>query len=193
MLDDAIAVTKADRGLLLEAGPGGKLKARLARNKKRRNSATRLHHAQSSGAGPGTEGGDRGCERRPGAGGGREKENWHKRAHVHPHSFIAAPLYALPSEDASASETPQHGELLGAIYLDSTHPAAFSELVRHIFDALAVEAASILENARHMERSVSAGFWSTRWIGPRHSAGAAATRLPRVSPSHRFRHQSSLH
>src|SRR5208283_3402582 len=81
-----------------------------------------------------------------------DRQSAEKIVHVHPHSFIATPLYALADNDSAEPEAPRHGELLGAIYLDSTHPAAFSELVRQIFDALAVEAASILENARHVER-----------------------------------------
>lgn len=151
MLDDAIAVTKADRGLLLEAGPGGKLKARLARNKGGENlplDSITPNHAVLDQALKEETGVVTGDPELAAA----NHTSGQKIAHVHPHSFIAAPLYALPSEDAAESETPQHGELLGVIYLDSTHPAAFSELVRHIFDALAVEAASILENARHMER-----------------------------------------
>ncbi len=151
MLDDAIAVTKAERGLLLEAGADGKLKARLARNKNHESlpldciAPNEAVLDQALREETGVVIGDPELAE-------ANKDTWHKRAHVHPHSFIAAPLYALPADEAAASETPQHGELLGAIYLDSTHPAAFSELVRHIFDALAVEAASILENARHMER-----------------------------------------
>jgi serine phosphatase RsbU (regulator of sigma subunit) len=151
MLDDAIAVTKADRGLLLEAGPGGKLKARLARSKSGEGlpldsiTPNQVVLDQALREETGVVTGDPELAE-------ANKETWHKRAHVHPHSFIAAPLYALAEEEGQETEKPQHGELLGVIYLDSTHPAAFSELVRHIFDALAVEAASILENARHMER-----------------------------------------
>ena len=41
---------------------------------------------------------------------------------------------------------------LACLYLDSRRPAAFSKLDRQILDALAVEAASILDNARLVER-----------------------------------------
>jgi phosphoserine phosphatase RsbU/P len=44
------------------------------------------------------------------------------------------------------------GRLLGALYLDSRRPTAFSKLDRQILDALAFEAASILDNARLVER-----------------------------------------
>jgi sigma-B regulation protein RsbU (phosphoserine phosphatase) len=46
----------------------------------------------------------------------------------------------------------KRGQLLGAVYLDSRHPAAFSDIDRQILDALGVEAASILDNARLVER-----------------------------------------
>src|SRR5258708_978834 len=46
----------------------------------------------------------------------------------------------------------ERGHFLGVLYLDSRRPAAFSKLDRQILDALAVEAASILDNARLVER-----------------------------------------
>jgi sigma-B regulation protein RsbU (phosphoserine phosphatase) len=42
--------------------------------------------------------------------------------------------------------------LLGAVYLDSKRTAAFSALDRQILDALGAQAASILDNARLMQR-----------------------------------------
>jgi len=44
------------------------------------------------------------------------------------------------------------GEFLGVLYLDSKRPTAFSKLDRQILDALAADAASILDNARLVER-----------------------------------------
>jgi sigma-B regulation protein RsbU (phosphoserine phosphatase) len=46
---------------------------------------------------------------------------------------------------------PAHGQFLGVLYLDSRRPAAFSKLDRQILDAIATEAASILDNARLVE------------------------------------------
>src|SRR5690348_18249238 len=46
----------------------------------------------------------------------------------------------------------KRGEFLGVLYLDSRRPAAFSKLDRKILDALAADAASILDNARLVER-----------------------------------------
>ena len=56
---------------------------------------------------------------------------------------------------ASSTESVVHiqrGQFLGVLYLDSRRPAAFSKLDRQILDALAVEAASILDNARLVEQ-----------------------------------------
>jgi len=41
---------------------------------------------------------------------------------------------------------------LGVLYLDSKRPTAFTKLDRQILDALAADAASILDNARLVER-----------------------------------------
>jgi sigma-B regulation protein RsbU (phosphoserine phosphatase) len=151
MLDHAITITKADRGVLLVADSGGELKARLARDKSGKSlppdsitpSQRVLDQALKEQTGVAIGDPDLAAA---------DQKSGDRTFHIHPHSFIATPLYALPEGDAAISESPQHGDLLGAIYLDSTHPAAFSELVRQIFDALAVEAASILENAHHMSR-----------------------------------------
>jgi serine phosphatase RsbU (regulator of sigma subunit) len=47
---------------------------------------------------------------------------------------------------------PKRGQFLGVLYLDSRRAAAFSTLDRQILDALAVQAASILDNARLVDR-----------------------------------------
>jgi serine phosphatase RsbU (regulator of sigma subunit) len=54
--------------------------------------------------------------------------------------------------DSTKPATESRGGLLGAIYLDSRYKAAFSDLEIQILDALAMEAASILDNARLLER-----------------------------------------
>ena len=68
-------------------------------------------------------------------------------------SVVAIPLYAMPRASTTESIVAcQRGQFLGVLYLDSRRPAAFSKLDRQILDALAVEAASILDNARLVER-----------------------------------------
>lgn len=147
MLDHAIAITKADRGLLLEADSSGALKARLARSSNGESlppvsmtpSRTVLDQVLALPTGILARDIEHGAE---------DEES----ARQHAHSFIAAPLYSLPSDNSVDSETAPRGQLLGALYLDSRHHTAYFDHVHQIFDALAVEAASILDNARHMER-----------------------------------------
>ena len=66
---------------------------------------------------------------------------------------MAIPLYAV-SRGSSADSAAQsaHGHFLGIVHLDFRRPTAFSRLDRQILDALAMEAASILDNARLVER-----------------------------------------
>jgi serine phosphatase RsbU (regulator of sigma subunit) len=68
-------------------------------------------------------------------------------------SVVAIPLYNMPrASTAESALEVQRGHFLGVLYLDSRRTAAFSKLDRQILDALAVEAASILDNARLVER-----------------------------------------
>ena len=68
-------------------------------------------------------------------------------------SIVAIPLLSLmhlqPSDTTSVNAA---GELLGVLYLDSPRPAAFSALDRKVLDALAVEAASVLDKARLIQK-----------------------------------------
>jgi serine phosphatase RsbU (regulator of sigma subunit) len=152
MLDRAIAITNADRGLLLEADPSGSLRHRLARSTgsvsmpvesfSPTQTALRLAVERQSGV---------------------ITEDLHQ-AHAalqgaesiiaqRLRAVVAIPLYAMPR--ANTAESIVHvkrGHFLGILYLDSRRPAAFSKLDRQILDALAVEAASILDNARLVER-----------------------------------------
>jgi serine phosphatase RsbU (regulator of sigma subunit) len=67
-------------------------------------------------------------------------------------TVVAIPLYST-SRGTSDTGAPLHrGDLLGVIYLDSRRIAAFSAIDRQILDALAVQAASIIDNARLVER-----------------------------------------
>src|SRR5208282_2700948 len=68
-------------------------------------------------------------------------------------AVVVIPLYA--SSRASSEGTGvdvRRGDFLGVLYLDSKRPTAFSKLDRQILDALAGDAASILDNARLVER-----------------------------------------
>jgi sigma-B regulation protein RsbU (phosphoserine phosphatase) len=152
MLDHAIAITNAERGLLLEADASGSLRQRLARRTGNKSmtadsfspTKTALRLAVESQSGVITE--DlhladvalKGAESIVAQG---------LRA------IVAIPLYAMPR--ANTTESILHakrGQFLGVLYLDSRRPAAFSKLDRQILDALAVQAASILDNARLVDR-----------------------------------------
>ena len=61
-------------------------------------------------------------------------------------SLVVLPLYSFSRAEGEG------GSLLGVLYLDSKRPAAFSGLERQILDALATEAASVIDNARMVER-----------------------------------------
>jgi phosphoserine phosphatase RsbU/P len=152
MLDRAITITNAERGLLLEGTSEGALLHRLARRAGGVGMATEgfsptqtaLRMAVESQTGVIT--GD--LQQADVALQGAQSIIAQRLR-----SVVAIPLYAMPR--ASTTESIVHiqrGQFLGVLYLDSRRPAAFSKLDRQILDALAVEAASILDNARLVER-----------------------------------------
>jgi sigma-B regulation protein RsbU (phosphoserine phosphatase) len=68
-------------------------------------------------------------------------------------AVVVIPLYAMSRASTQESALNiKRGDFLGVLYLDSRRPAAFSRLDRQILDALAADAASILDNARLVER-----------------------------------------
>ena len=67
-------------------------------------------------------------------------------------AVVVIPLYATSRAASESATNVSRGEFLGVLYLDSKRPTAFSKLDRQILDALAADAASILDNARLVER-----------------------------------------
>jgi len=68
-------------------------------------------------------------------------------------SVIALPLQSVaPVRATDQTMLSAPGTLLGVLYLDSQRPAAFSRLERQILEALAREAASVLDNARLLQK-----------------------------------------
>ena len=68
-------------------------------------------------------------------------------------AVVVIPLYAMSRANTQESMINiKRGDFLGVLYMDSRRPAAFSKLDRQILDALAADAASILDNARLVER-----------------------------------------
>jgi phosphoserine phosphatase RsbU/P len=152
MLDHAIMVTSADRGLLLEADSSGALRVRLAR----RSGGLRLSPESVA---PSQTALRQALERQCGvitedlAQAGLELQAAQSIVAQHLRAVVAVPLYAMHRASSAESVTQVHRkDLLGMVYLDSRRPAAFSKLDRDILDVLGVEAASILDNARLVER-----------------------------------------
>ncbi|HTX16745.1 MAG TPA: SpoIIE family protein phosphatase [Candidatus Baltobacteraceae bacterium] len=151
VLDHAIAVTDADRALLLEPGDSGSLQPRFARgaglvrlpSESFSPSQTALRMALDHRASIITEDlaqADSGLQA------AQSIVSQQLRA------VVVIPLYAGGRTHTTESGIHKGGDLLGALYLDSRRRAAFSKLDRQILDALAVQAASILDNARMVER-----------------------------------------
>ncbi len=151
MLDHAISITNADRGLLLEPDAAGTLKLRLARSSKGDSlatdtispSQTALRQAIDRQAGVIT--GDLNLA-------DLNLKSAESIVVQNLRSIVAIPLYAMPRANSDQSIVLKRGQLLGAVYLDSRRPSAFSDIDRQILDALGVEAASILDNARLVEQ-----------------------------------------
>ncbi len=153
MVDHAIVVTDADRGLLLEPNPPSGLRVRLARQRGGRSlpveglepSQTAIRSAVEQKHGVVTEDVEKAADLNLQAAQSIIAQRLR--------AVVVIPLYAMTDRKLSDEmQTPARGELLGVIYLDSRRPAAFSSLERQILDALAVDAASVIDNARLIER-----------------------------------------
>ena len=154
MIDHAIAVTDADRGLLEEAAEGrpDSMRVRLARRaggqrlppESMTPSQTAIQLAMRQQSPVITE--DL----------AQAEMNLQAAASIVAQGLravVVIPLYASARASTDASSTDvRRGDFLGVLYLDSKRPTAFSKLDRQILDALAADAASILDNARLVER-----------------------------------------
>jgi len=152
MLDHAVAVTDADRGLLLEADATGTLRVRLAR----RTGGMRLPPESLS---PSQTAIQLALKKQSSvitedlAQAEMDLQAAQSIVAQRLRAVVVIPLYALSRANTDQSVINiKRGEFLGVLYLDSRRPAAFSKLDRQILDALAADAASILDNARLVER-----------------------------------------
>jgi len=152
MLDHAISVTDADRGLLLEADAAGALKVKLARRsggvrlppESLTPSQTAIQLALKQQSPVITE---------DLAQADMDLQAAQSIVAQRLRAVVVIPLYAMSRANTQESMLNiKHGEFLGILYLDSRRPAAFSKLDRQILDALAGDAASILDNSRLVER-----------------------------------------
>ncbi len=152
MLDHAIAITDADRGLLLATDSSGSLRVRLARSR----GGTRLAPGEVA---PSQTALRQALEQQSSV---ITEDLAQARADLQAaesvmlqrlRAVVVIPLYAKPRDSAADSAMQgERGDFLGIVYLDSRRPFAFSKLDRRILDALGVEAASILHNAHLAER-----------------------------------------
>lgn len=147
MLDHAIAITDADRGGLLHLDAAGSLRLRIARRsgglrlpaESIAPSQTALRMALEQKSSVITE--DLALT-------GIDLQAAQSIISQQLRAVVVIPLYAMDH----SGETPLAGdELLGILYLDSRRPAAFSKLDRQLLNAFALQAASILDNARLIE------------------------------------------
>jgi len=151
MLDHAISITHADRGLLMEPDAAGVLRVHLARGNKGENlapgslnpSQTAVNQAISRQSSVITENLSLA---------GLDLKSAESVVVQGLRAVVAIPLYTTSRATADTGAGPERGTLLGVLYLDSRRIAAFSAIDRQILDALAVQAASILDNARLVER-----------------------------------------
>jgi len=154
MIDHAIAVTDADRGLLEEAqdGRADTLRMRLARRSGGQRlppesmtpSQTAIQLAMKQGSPVITE--DL----------AQAEMNLQAAASIVAQGLRAVVVIPLYASSRAATEGTgvdvKRGDFLGVLYLDSKRPTAFTKLDRQILDALAADAASILDNARLVEK-----------------------------------------
>jgi sigma-B regulation protein RsbU (phosphoserine phosphatase) len=151
MLDHTIAITHADRGLLLQPDPSGAWNVRIARSEA---GAT----LPSEGITPSQTALRQAIERQSSVitedlnTAGADLQGAQSIVLQRLRAIVVIPLYAMRRSDSGESVVFNRDELLGMLYLDSQRSAAFSTMDRQIIDALGTQAASILDNARLVER-----------------------------------------
>ena len=152
MLDHAVSVTDADRGLLLEKDSMDALKVKLAR----RSGALRLPPESVA---PSQTAIQLALKQQSPvitedlAQADMDLQAAQSVVAQRLRAVVVIPLFAISRANTQESMLNiKRGDFLGVLYLDSRRPAAFSALDRQILDALAADAASILDNARLVER-----------------------------------------
>jgi serine phosphatase RsbU (regulator of sigma subunit) len=152
MLDHAVSVTDADRGLLLESDAAATLKVKLAR----RSGGLRLPPESLS---PSQTAIQLALKQQSPvitedlAQADMDLQAAQSIVAQRLRAVVVIPLYAMSRAKTDESMINiKRGDFLGVLYLDSRRPAAFSKLDRQILDALAADAASILDNARLVEK-----------------------------------------
>jgi phosphoserine phosphatase RsbU/P len=152
MLDHAVSVMDADRGVLLEADDKGALRVRLAR----RSGGLRLPPeslAPSQTAIQLALKKEQAVITEDLAQAEMDLQAAQSIVAQRLRAVVVIPLYAFSHAKSEESMVNlQRGQFLGVLYLDSRRPAAFSKLDRQLLDAFTDQAASILDNARLVAR-----------------------------------------
>ena len=152
MVERALAITDADRGLLLEKDRELGLRPLVARLRGSRRAAPESIVPAQTAVDDAIRLRRSVVEEDVAQGGGKLAAAT-SVVEQQLRSIVALPLHSLSALRASdQTMISTGGELLGVLYLDSRRPAAFSRLQRQILDALAREAASVLDNARLLQR-----------------------------------------
>jgi serine phosphatase RsbU (regulator of sigma subunit)/pSer/pThr/pTyr-binding forkhead associated (FHA) protein len=150
MLDHAIVITHADRGMLLEPDASGMLQVKIARGRNGESLAPEAMNPSRSVLGSAIE---------------TETAVVNEDLNLAEvnlqsaqsvvlqllRSSVVIPLYGTPRRQVDPSIGVPRRQLLGVVYLDSKRTATFSALDRKLLDALGAQAGSILENARLIE------------------------------------------
>jgi sigma-B regulation protein RsbU (phosphoserine phosphatase) len=152
MLDHAISVMDADRGVLLEADEKAALHVRLAR----RSGGLRLPPESLAPSQTAIQLALRKQEAvitEDLAQAEMDLQAAQSIVAQRLRAVVVIPLYAFSHAKTSESVVNlKQGQFLGVLYLDSRRPAAFSKLDRQLLDAFTDQAASILDNARLVAR-----------------------------------------
>lgn len=152
MVDQAISLTEADRGLLLEPGPDGNLRTRVSRQRGG-------HTLTGEGVEPSQTALRASVEQKRSivtediALGDGNLAAAQSIIAQRLRAIVVIPLFSMAQarEVEQPAAAPANATLLGVLYMDSRRPTAFSRLERQILDALALEAGGVLENARLVE------------------------------------------
>jgi phosphoserine phosphatase RsbU/P len=152
MLDHAISVMDADRGVLLEADDKACLHVRLAR----RSGGLRLPPESLAPSQTAIQLALRKQEAvitEDLAQAEMDLQAAQSIVAQRLRAVVVIPLYAFSHAKTDESIINlKRGQFLGVLYLDSRRPAAFSKLDRQLLDAFTDQAASILDNARLVAR-----------------------------------------
>jgi len=148
VVDAAIRVTRTERGVLMMLNANGEFVPTAARDSQRTTVEARSLEVSQSVLRQVTA-----SRRELIVTDMGDETQWQAQASVvrlQIHSVVALPLERMRMADSlDTTSAGQQSELLGVLYLDSHLPAAaFSDLDRAVLRSLAIEASTVIENAR---------------------------------------------